>query len=110
MFRAGLLGAVASAPPPVGRVVVAAEPLTDVDTTAADTLAEPADELRQQGIDLALAELKGPVKDKLVRYGLIDRIGRTRFSPTVGSAVHAYVDESGVRWREWEDGPETLVR
>jgi high affinity sulfate transporter 1 len=103
VFRAGLLDAVRAAPDPVRWVVVAAEPVTDVDTTAADVLVELDDELEHAGIELAFAELKGPVKDKLGRYGLVDRIGRTRFFPTVGSAVHAYVEETGVPWRDWED-------
>jgi high affinity sulfate transporter 1 len=103
IFRRGVLDAIAGSPAPVGWLVVAAEPVTDVDTTAADVLVELDGELERQGIELAFAELKGPVKDKLVRYGLFDRIGRTRFYPTVGSAVHAYVQETGVAWRDWEE-------
>jgi high affinity sulfate transporter 1 len=103
VFRAGLLGAIARAPDPVRWAVVAAEPLTDVDTTAADLLLELADDLDARGVVLAFAELKGPVKDKLARYGLLERIGPGRFFPTVGSAVHAYVAETGVAWTDWED-------
>jgi high affinity sulfate transporter 1 len=103
VFRTGLLGAVVRAPQPARWVVVAAEPLTDVDTTAADVLVELADELDARGTVLAFAELKGPVKDKLARYGLLERIGPARFFPTVGSAVHAYLDETGIPWLDWED-------
>jgi high affinity sulfate transporter 1 len=103
VFRTGLLGAVVRAPQPARWVVVAAEPLTDVDTTAADVLVELANELDARGTVLAFAELKGPVKDKLARYGLLERIGPARFFPTVGSAVHAYLDETGIPWLDWED-------
>jgi len=57
--------------------VVAAEPITDVDTTAADALRDLLSELRQQGVVLAFAEMKGPVKDRLRRYGCTTRSGRT---------------------------------
>jgi hypothetical protein len=46
-------------------------------------------------VTLAFAELKGPVKDRLQRYGLYDLIGPDRFFPTVGTAVNGYVDSTG---------------
>jgi MFS superfamily sulfate permease-like transporter len=103
VFRSGLLAAVRDEGAEIQWVVVAAEPITDVDSTAADVLGELDVELVAAGIELAFAEMKGPVKDKLVRYGLMDRIGRERFYPTVGAAVHAYVTEAGVEWLDWED-------
>jgi MFS superfamily sulfate permease-like transporter len=68
-------------------LVLAAEPITDVDTTAAEELADVDDWLAGQGIALVLAELKGPVKDSLERYGMGGRFGPERFAPTVGAAV-----------------------
>ena len=70
-------------------VVVAAEPITDVDTTAADMLIELARDLEEGGVELAFAEMKGPPKDKLEAYGLLRLMGEPRFYPTVGAAVHA---------------------
>jgi high affinity sulfate transporter 1 len=102
-FRRRVLRAAREARPPARRVVVAAEPITDVDSTAADVLAELDAQLEQLGVELAFAEMKGPVKDKLRRYGLFERIGEERFYPTVGSAVHAYVEETRVDWHDWED-------
>jgi STAS domain len=84
-------------------VVVAAEPITDVDTTAADTLRQLLDELRHGQVTLAFAELKGPVKDRLRRYGLFDAVGTDRFFPTVGTAVNAYIDATGTSWVDWEE-------
>lgn len=103
VFRGRLLRAVEAAPGEVRMVVVAAEPVTDVDTTAADMLIELGRELEEGGVELAFAELKGPAKDKLDAYGLLELIGEHRFYPTVGAAVHAYIDEHGVDWRDWED-------
>jgi MFS superfamily sulfate permease-like transporter len=68
-------------------VVLAAEPITGVDSTAADELVQLDDALARAGIELVIAELKGPVRDDLERRGLGDRFGPERFAPTVGAAV-----------------------
>lgn len=85
------------------RIVIAAEPITDVDTTAAEMLEELVHELRAVDVQLELAELKGHVRDRLAAYGLVDLIGRERFHPTLGVAVRAYLDETGTSWVDWED-------
>lgn len=103
VFHERVLRAVREAPQPVHAVVVAAEPITDVDTTAADMLIELNRELADSGTRLAFAELKGPAKDKLQAYGVLDLIGSVRFYPTVGAAVHAHVEEHAVEYRDWED-------
>jgi high affinity sulfate transporter 1 len=103
VFQDHVKRAVQESPTPVRRVVVAAEPVTDVDTTAADALKELKDDLAAAGIELAFAEMKDPVKDQLNRYGLFAEIGQHRFFPTIGTAVHGYVDETGVDWVDWED-------
>jgi high affinity sulfate transporter 1 len=87
----------------VNWVVVAAEPITDIDASAGETLRALNDELDADGIELAFAELKDPVRDRLRRYGIHDAIGADRFFPTIGVAVAAYVKESGVDWLDWED-------
>jgi MFS superfamily sulfate permease-like transporter len=84
---------------------VAAEPVTDLDTTAADVLRELDRELAAHGVDLRFAEMKGPVKDKLKRYALYERFGDDHFYYTVGAAVSAYLDATGVEWTDWEDRP-----
>ena len=103
VFRQRLLQRIAAAGSAVRWVVVAAEPMTDVDPTAAEILEDLDDELRAAGIELAFAEMKDPVRERLEQYGLGERFGRNRFFPTIGSAVHAYVDVTGVEWVDWED-------
>jgi high affinity sulfate transporter 1 len=93
----------------VNRVLFAAEPITDIDTTGAEVLRRLLDELRADGIDVAFAELKGPVKDRLRRYDLYERIGSRGFSPTLGVAVDNYVDDTGVAWVDWTDRPASAV-
>jgi high affinity sulfate transporter 1 len=102
-FRRRVRRLAAEATHPVRWVVVAAEPITDIDTTAADTLRQLLEELRQQRVTLAFAELKGPVKDRLERYGLYDAVGPDRFFPTVGTAVDGYVEATGTAWVDWEE-------
>ena len=75
--------------PPINTVIVAAEPITDIDTTAMDELIDLDEYLSQQGIELVLAEAKGPVRDLMRRHGLGERFPPDRFPPTVGAAVDA---------------------
>ena len=84
-------------------IVVAAEPITDIDATAGETLRSLNDELQAAGIELAFAELKDPVRDWLQRYGIDDAVGGHRFFPTIGVAVATYLDETGIDWLDWED-------
>jgi MFS superfamily sulfate permease-like transporter len=91
---------------PVRWVVVTAEPVTDVDTTAADALEDLCDDLAHHGVVLAFAELKGHVRERLDRYGLVERVGPDRFYRTIGEAVKAYVRETGTTWVDWEDRSE----
>lgn len=102
-FRTGVLEAIEQADPPVRRVVVAAEPITDFDTTAADVVLELLDQLDREDIGLSFAELKGPVKDMVERYGLADRLADPAFPSTLGEAVHEYLEEFDVPWTDWED-------
>src|SRR5262245_50209129 len=103
LFRDRVMAAVSSAPDSVRRVVVAAEPVTDVDVTAADVLVELDDALRAAGIELCFAEMKDPVKDKLKRFGLFSRFGAEMFFATVGEAVNRYLATHHVEWHDWED-------
>ena len=90
-FKERILDAVAKSPSPVRWVVVAAEPVTSVDVTAADTLADLDKALLDVGIELRFAELKDPVKDKLKRFGLFAIFGEEKFFPTIGAAVGSYL-------------------
>ncbi|MCA9860537.1 MAG: sulfate permease, partial [Thermomicrobiales bacterium] len=64
LFRESVLKAVV-AESPVRRIVIAAEPITDLDSTAADMLASLDRELTERGIELEFAELRDPMKDRL---------------------------------------------
>jgi high affinity sulfate transporter 1 len=109
-FRERALDAVAKSPTPVRWLVIAAEPVTSVDVTACDTVAELDQTLHARGIELCFAELKDPVKDKLKRFGLFAQLGESYFFPTIGAAVSAYLKINNVEWEDWEDQVEAGLR
>jgi MFS superfamily sulfate permease-like transporter len=102
LFHQRALDAIASAPSNVRRLVVAAEPVTSVDVTAADVLRELVDQLRAEGVEFCFAEMKDPVKDKLKRFGLFETIGGDRFFATLDEAVHAHIETHRVEWSDWQ--------
>jgi len=103
LFHERVLDAVDSSPTPVRWLVVAAEPVTSVDVTAADMLIELDETLHAADIELCFAEMKDPVKDKLKRFGLYTRFGAETFFATLGEAVNAYLKRFSVDWVDWED-------
>jgi high affinity sulfate transporter 1 len=99
LFHQRVREAIAESPTPVRRIIVTAEPVTSIDVTSADMLAELEHTLTESGIELRFAEMKDPVKDKLKRFQLFERFGVANFYPTIGSAVDAYLEEHAVDWK-----------
>ena len=64
MFRRRLLDVVAQSSTPTKRVIIAAEPMTDIDTTAAETLTQLTEELR------VARDLQGEWRTKAEEYNL----------------------------------------
>jgi high affinity sulfate transporter 1 len=79
-------------------IIIASEPITDVDTTAADVLRDLDEDLNARGTNLVFAEMKDPVRRKIERYELTRTIDPRHFFPTVRAAVEAYCRETGVEW------------
>jgi high affinity sulfate transporter 1 len=88
----------AAAEPRPHWIVIAAEPITDVDTTAADMLADLDEELNAADTFLVFAELKDPVRAKLERYQLIGPLDPGHFFPTIDAAVDAFRRKTGADW------------
>jgi high affinity sulfate transporter 1 len=97
-FREQIRGIAAAAPRPRW-IIVASEPITDVDTTAAEMLEELDLELNARGTSLVFAEMKDPVRSKVERYELTDTIDPQHFFPTITQAVKAYQRETGADWQ-----------
>lgn len=103
LFEDFVRSRVEAAGPGVHTLILAAEPITDVDTTAVDELVDVDDWLAKRGIRLVIAEMKDPVVDVLREYGLAGRFTPDRFAPTVGAAVDDVTgtlrgDLEGTKW------------
>lgn len=79
-------------------IVVAAESISDADTTACDMLEDLDATLESRGHRLIIAEMKGRVKEKLGQYGLFEQLTEDQFYPTVTSATKAYRALTGADW------------
>ena len=93
IFRKKLRKLIAQTDPPPVWIVITAEPITDVDTTAGDMLVDLDLELNAAGIHLVFAELKDSVREKIERYGLLETIDRRHFFPTIEVAVEEFQRE-----------------
>lgn len=102
-FQTQVLAALQASPHPARWLVIAAEPVTSIDVTAADMLAQLDQTLASQGLVLAFAEMKDPVKDQMKQLGLFAQVGEEHFFPTLGQAVNGYLEETGTEWHDWED-------
>jgi MFS superfamily sulfate permease-like transporter len=102
-FREQIRKLAAEEPPPTW-ILVAAEPITDVDTTAADMLEELDEALNSRGISLVFAEMKDPVRRKIERYQLTRTIDPEHFFPTLDAAITAFRQQTGANWTHTSGG------
>lgn len=93
LFRDFVRKVVAQTDPTPTWVLVAAEPITNVDTTAADMLVQLDLELNAAEIHLVFAELKDPVRDRIELYGLYETIDHRHFYRTIAEAVEEFHKE-----------------
>jgi high affinity sulfate transporter 1 len=86
----------AHADPPPAWIIVAAEPITALDTTAAEMLEGLDRELEAKGIRLVFAEMKDAVRNEIRHYGMEWLADSDAFYPTIGTAVKAFRAEAGI--------------
>ncbi|MBI5231301.1 MAG: sodium-independent anion transporter [Coriobacteriales bacterium] len=67
-------------------------------------------DLRKRDVELAFAEMKHLVSERMRRYGLLDALGGEALYPTTGSAVHAYLHDYEVDWADWEEAQDGGTR
>jgi high affinity sulfate transporter 1 len=94
-FRDRIRELVKASDPAPTWVLVAAEPITDIDTTAGSMLTDLDLELNAGGTHLAFAELQSGVRDVIVKYGLLETIDQGHFYRSVTEAVEAFQREVG---------------
>ena len=81
---------VSKADQPIRCLLLDAEAIPDIDTTAADTLKEIHQELKGEGITLAIARANKPLRETMRLTGLEELIGAENFYPTVRTGVEAF--------------------
>jgi high affinity sulfate transporter 1 len=77
---------------PVQMVLINAETMNNIDTTGTDQLADLYESLEKDGIDLAFAEVKDPVRDMMHISGAEEAIGPDNFYSSVSEGVRAYIE------------------
>jgi sulfate permease, SulP family len=63
----------------------------DLDIGRADMLRDLTSDLRQAGIDLLLAQVRGSVRERMRVTGLFDHIGEDHIFPSVEAAVQSFL-------------------
>jgi SulP family sulfate permease len=79
--------AMAEASHPVRAVILNAESINHVDSSAAAGLAELVSELRTDGIDMFFASVRAPVLEVMGRSGLVEIAGEDHFADSVDRAT-----------------------
>lgn len=75
--------------PEARHLVLIGSAINEIDASALETLASLARELRDMGVELHLAEMKGPVMDRLQRTHLLHDLGPGHVHPTTHAAMRA---------------------
>jgi high affinity sulfate transporter 1 len=88
-FKARVKTVIREASTPVRYLLLDAETMPYLDTTGAASLGQVCSDLKAEGIGVAVAAAKSPVRTMLDRTGLAGRIGLERMFPTVELAVEA---------------------
>ena len=88
--RAQILDLVAAAQPPPHGVLIDLAATADLDVTTADMLLALVRDLRARSIEVLLAQVKGPVRDRMSKTPLMAEIGQDRIYLSVGSGVNDF--------------------
>jgi MFS superfamily sulfate permease-like transporter len=65
--------------------------MNNMDTTGTDQLIKLREELEKDGIQLAFAKVKDPVREMMRLSGAEEAIGTENFYPTVSAGVRAFL-------------------
>jgi high affinity sulfate transporter 1 len=88
--RSAILEAVAGSDPTPSAVLLDIGATADFDVTTADVVRQLIGELHDQSIEVLLAQVKGPVRDRMRRMGMMEMVGEDRVYLSVAAAVEEY--------------------
>jgi high affinity sulfate transporter 1 len=89
-FRRRALAALAVAEPAAEWLVLNAEAIVEIDSTAAEMLLGLQQELAGRGVRLALTRVKRELFAQLEAAGVVERLGEEHLYPTIPTAVAAF--------------------
>ena len=81
---------IAQAEHPVRWFLINAEPIVDIDATAAMTFVEFDTDMDARKIQIAIARSSEPLREMLDRTGVTERIGEAYFFTSLHDAIEAY--------------------
>ncbi len=85
--KAQILELVAARQPEPRGILIDLAATADLDVTTTDMLHDMITDLHARSIEVLLAQVKGPVRDRLRRTGVMEGLGEDRIYLSVGSAV-----------------------
>jgi high affinity sulfate transporter 1 len=90
-LREALKGALAASRPPAEHVLLDADSVNLIDTSACDTLLSSIKDLQAQGVTFAFARVRDPVRERLRLGGIETVVGSTNFHERVTDGVRAWL-------------------
>ncbi|MBM5815084.1 MAG: sulfate permease [Cyanobacteria bacterium K_Offshore_surface_m2_239] len=106
-FRRRALAAVDGASPPAEWLVLNAEAIVEIDSTAAEMLLALPLELAGRGVRLGLARVKRKLQEQLAAAGVLGRVGPDHVYPTIPTAVAAFFARQEPRKAEIKENGKT---
>jgi high affinity sulfate transporter 1 len=95
-FSAGLKAALATSRPPVKHVLLDADSVNFIDTSACDAALNLIKELQNQGMTVAFARVRDEVRDRMRLGGIEAAIGPANFYERVTDGVRAWEQREGL--------------
>jgi high affinity sulfate transporter 1 len=90
-FERELRSALAQSRPSARQVLIDGSSITFIDSSARDTLLRLIEELRPQGITVAFARVRDPIRAKLQAAGVVEAVGAAAFHDRVTDGVRAFL-------------------
>ncbi len=90
-FEMELTAALAKSQPPAKEVLIDASSISIIDSSARDALLQLIGKLRAQGISVAFARVRDPVRHDLQRAGIVEAVGAAAFHDRLTEGVRAFL-------------------
>ncbi|OLE32288.1 MAG: hypothetical protein AUG45_10670 [Ktedonobacter sp. 13_1_20CM_3_54_15] len=89
--------------PPPRAVFLDLEASNNLDLSSVDTLAELVGELKAEGVELLLANVRAPIRDLLERSGVAQTIGEEHIYPSIEEGVKGFRAQFPAQDRQRDD-------